>query len=748
MKKILIAVLLFMSFQSFAKDTTRITGVDFEFYYKYRFSPPASVLYYTNISSQYKWLSGIFDSTFHVPTFGTTPRIRVRGNQASGAMGMDTVLHKLYYYSDGWREVGIVGWGLTGNASTVDGTNFIGTTDNIPFNIRVNNVMAGRINVDDGHTFYGYLAGQATTSGGDRNVAIGDSAMYANIIGDNNVVIGSEAFKIATSSSNTIAIGYRALGSSMTGANIAIGSQALENNTTGASSNVAIGTNTLRGNASTGNIGIGFSVLGTTGGSSHWNVAIGDASMLTSTGSGLNTAVGGESMRNNTTGHFNTAIGYKALYTNQTGGLNVAVGINSLLVNTADKNTAIGTAAMEANTTGNHNTAVGYDALYLNTTGTNNVAMGWNALAGNVTGTHNIGIGNRAGGFTASVTGTSNIFIGTDAGYSASQLTTSSNSIAIGSGTFTTASNQVVLGNSSITQTKLRGAIYVDDDAGTTGQVLTSNGSGSATWETPSGGSGITINSTAITGGTSGRILFENSSNQVSQTANIAYDATNTALLIGGVTVPDASFDGGFAGSFLAGVTQRFIVVPEGAALGSIPAGARFTSNSGTNLVIAPEFGQGSITTKGVYMVNYNGSGFASVLEYVNGAAAKLNLVKDGGETIVGASTDNGAFTLQNNGAFYTQTVNVAVITATDGDATIAATTGFEILPTISANRNVTFPAQSAGKTITVWNKNSAGFAWDIVGTVIDAADNAITALVNDTMYTFISDGTSWVKKN
>lgn len=36
-------------------------------------------------------------------------------------------------------------WALLGNASTVDGTNFIGTTDNIPFNIRVNNQKAGRI---------------------------------------------------------------------------------------------------------------------------------------------------------------------------------------------------------------------------------------------------------------------------------------------------------------------------------------------------------------------------------------------------------------------------------------------------------------------------------------------------------------------------------------------------------------------------------------------------------------------------
>ena len=34
-------------------------------------------------------------------------------------------------------------WGLRGNAGTVDGTNFIGTTDNIALSFRVNNTKAG-----------------------------------------------------------------------------------------------------------------------------------------------------------------------------------------------------------------------------------------------------------------------------------------------------------------------------------------------------------------------------------------------------------------------------------------------------------------------------------------------------------------------------------------------------------------------------------------------------------------------------
>ena len=56
-----------------------------------------------------------------------------------------------YWYWNGaaWVALGGGGggnaWLLLGNAGTVDGTNFIGTTDNIPFNIRVNNQRAGRI---------------------------------------------------------------------------------------------------------------------------------------------------------------------------------------------------------------------------------------------------------------------------------------------------------------------------------------------------------------------------------------------------------------------------------------------------------------------------------------------------------------------------------------------------------------------------------------------------------------------------
>ncbi len=56
-------------------------------------------------------------------------------------------------------------WLLTGNSGTVDGVNFIGTLDNVPLNIRVNNQPSGRIDQVNGNTFWGYSAGLANTTG-------------------------------------------------------------------------------------------------------------------------------------------------------------------------------------------------------------------------------------------------------------------------------------------------------------------------------------------------------------------------------------------------------------------------------------------------------------------------------------------------------------------------------------------------------------------------------------------------------
>ena len=56
-------------------------------------------------------------------------------------------------------------WLLTGNAGTVDGTHFLGTTDNVPLNIRVNNQRSGRLDPTLRTTLWGYQAGTNLTTG-------------------------------------------------------------------------------------------------------------------------------------------------------------------------------------------------------------------------------------------------------------------------------------------------------------------------------------------------------------------------------------------------------------------------------------------------------------------------------------------------------------------------------------------------------------------------------------------------------
>jgi hypothetical protein len=69
---------------------------------------------------------------------------------------------------------------------------------------------------------------------------------------------------------------------------------------------------------------------------------------------------------------------------------------------------------------------------------------------------------------------------------------------------------------------------------GTSGQVLSTNGTGTLSWT--NNDSGLTVNSTAITSGTAGRVFFQNASNQLSQSANLFWDNTNNRLGINTAT--------------------------------------------------------------------------------------------------------------------------------------------------------------------------------------------------------------------
>ncbi len=155
-----------------------------------------------------------------------------------------------YWLWDGaaWKNFsagGGSGWGLTGNAGTVNGTNFIGTTDNVALDIRTNNQInltigtSGQIGTikSGSSVFIGYSVGYQAVS----SVLIGFGAAYS-LTGANNVVIGRKAMEHGTTGQYNIALGYESMGGVRDGDNnIGIGYHTSGNSRHG-DNNISIGT--------------------------------------------------------------------------------------------------------------------------------------------------------------------------------------------------------------------------------------------------------------------------------------------------------------------------------------------------------------------------------------------------------------------------------------------------------------------------------------------------------------------------
>jgi hypothetical protein len=162
-------------------------------------------------------------------------------------------------------------------------------------------------------------------------------------------------------------------------------------------------------------------------------------------------------------------------YTGATGAVNL--GAYDLTVNGV--RVGLGNGARSSNT------AIGFESLNLNTTGYNNTAVGYKAFDNNKTGYNNTIIGYEA-----------------DA-----NLDFHYNATAIGYQAIVTASNRVQLGNENVSNVKTSGTLtagtvtYPNAHNSTAGQLLSIDGSGTATWATLNAGtlSGTTLKST-ITG--------------------------------------------------------------------------------------------------------------------------------------------------------------------------------------------------------------------------------------------------------
>ncbi len=221
---------------------------------------------------------------------------------------------------------------------------------------------------------------------------------------------------------------------------------------------------------------------------------------------------GAGNSQDNTSDRGSTFIGYQSGYSNTTGYTNTAVGARSLYANTTGyQNTVIGAVALENNTTGYSNSAIGLGALNSNTSGSENVAIGVGSLYSNTSGGYNVAIGNSS--LSSLVSNDGNVAIGykalenfsggndnTGIGNGVSIMNNLSNATAIGARARVEQSNSIVLGsiagingasatvNVGIGTTtpserldvegnfRLSGAFMPNGNAGTSGQVLISQG--------------------------------------------------------------------------------------------------------------------------------------------------------------------------------------------------------------------------------------------------------------------------------
>jgi carbonic anhydrase/acetyltransferase-like protein (isoleucine patch superfamily) len=361
--------------------------------------------------------------------------------------------------------------------------------------------LAGRDN-----TAIGYYSLRNNLTG-SKNTALGHNSLTSGTPGEKNTMIGAEA-NVSGDFTNATALGYGAIVSASNtiqlGADGTNGTTAITNvktsgtitagavtypKTDGTNGQVLTtnGSGTLSWAAASSSSGVPY-----TGATQAVNLGVYDLTVNGMTiGSGkinstatLNTIVGEYALNRTSAnrGTDNTAIGYKAMgnesaSTTSAGTKNTAVGSWTLVGNSGQENSAVGVGAMEQNQNGSQNTAMGGRALTANSTGSNNTAVGYNSLKSNSSGTKNTTIGSEANVASGTLTNATAI------GYGA--IVSANNTIQLGAdGTNSTTAITNVKTSGTITA----GAITYPNTAGTNGQVLTSNGSGTASWAAASGG--------------------------------------------------------------------------------------------------------------------------------------------------------------------------------------------------------------------------------------------------------------------
>jgi carbonic anhydrase/acetyltransferase-like protein (isoleucine patch superfamily) len=202
-----------------------------------------------------------------------------------------------------------------------------------------------------------------------------------------------------------------------------------------------------------------------------------------------NSAFGVSALGNFNGGTKNTAFGYNALSSVTSTDQNIAIGAYAMGSTTDyfQQSVAVGNQSLQYNK-GSFNTALGSGALSgtgLTNTATYMVGVGALALMGNTSGQNNTAVGSYA--LSTNTTGNNNTALGQGADVLSATL---DNATAIGYNAKVSASNSIQLGNTSVSNVKTSGTLTAGtvtypNAHGTANQVLSTSGSGTLTWTTP-----------------------------------------------------------------------------------------------------------------------------------------------------------------------------------------------------------------------------------------------------------------------
>jgi hypothetical protein len=282
-------------------------------------------------------------------------------------------------------------------------------------------------------------------------------------------------------------------------------------------------------------------------------------------------------------------------------------------------------------------------------------------------------------------------------------------------------------------------AYTLPPDDGDASEVLTTNGSGSLTWEPGGGGGGLTVGTTTITSGSAGRLLYETAGNVLGEVSGVTSNGTTLTVSQSltwsdGVTQtfnPDATNSGFNFGSLAGGVAPSSADDGDGW-YGSTENRVNFQINGqvqgigGDSSSISLFTGgnqvfRGSSTAFGIGTLHttWSTSGFNPVL-----ASVGLVCDIDGVLRLSNASTAGATFT--------SVATSPAQITSNQDNYNPGAPSYFQRWNT-DASRNVTgltfTNGKAAGQYHVIWNVG----AQNIVLTNEDAASTAANRFVTTT---------------